>query len=69
VGGAVARMGEGRKVYRVLVGKPEGKNHLKDQGVDGRMGSKWTLGRLVGAGVGGLNRFTGLRIRTGGGLS
>jgi hypothetical protein len=21
---------------------------LKDQGVDGRMGSKWTLGRLVG---------------------
>jgi hypothetical protein len=27
-------------MYRVLVGKPEGKNHLKDQGVDGRMGSK-----------------------------
>jgi hypothetical protein len=24
------------------------KDHLKDQGVDGRMGSKWTLGRLVG---------------------
>jgi hypothetical protein len=46
--GHVARMGEGRKVYRVLVGKPEGKDHLKDQGVDGRMGSKWTLGRLVG---------------------
>jgi hypothetical protein len=46
--GHVASMGEGRKVYRVLVGKPEGKNHLKDQGVDGRMGSKWTLGRLVG---------------------
>jgi hypothetical protein len=44
----VARMGEGRNVYRVLVGKPEGKNHLKDQGVDGRMGSKSTLGRLVG---------------------
>jgi hypothetical protein len=22
--------------------------HLEDQGVDGRMGSKWTLGRLVG---------------------
>jgi hypothetical protein len=21
---------------------------LKDQGIDGRMGSKWTLGRLVG---------------------
>jgi hypothetical protein len=50
-------MGEG--VYRVLVGKPEGKNHLKDQGVDGRMGSKWTLGRLVGEVWSG---FTWLRI-------
>jgi hypothetical protein len=27
------------------------KDHLKDQGVDGRMGSKRTLGRLVGGGV------------------
>jgi hypothetical protein len=44
----VARTGEGRNVYRVLVGKPEGKNHLKVQSVDGRMGSKWTLGRLFG---------------------
>jgi hypothetical protein len=24
-------------VYRVLVGKPEGKNHLEDLGVDGRI--------------------------------
>jgi hypothetical protein len=24
----VARMGEGRNVYRVLVGRPEGKHHL-----------------------------------------
>jgi hypothetical protein len=31
---------EGRIIYRLLVGKPKGKNHLKDQGVDGRMGSK-----------------------------
>jgi hypothetical protein len=46
--GHVARMGEGRNMYRVLVGKPEGKNHLEDQGVDGRIGSKWTLGRLIG---------------------
>jgi hypothetical protein len=46
--GHVVRMGEGRKVYRVLVGKPEGKSHLEDQDADGRMGSKWTLGRLVG---------------------
>jgi hypothetical protein len=27
---------------------PREKDHLKDQGVDGRMGSKCTLGRLVG---------------------
>jgi len=32
----VALMGERRGVYRVLVGKPEGKNHLEDPGVDGR---------------------------------
>jgi hypothetical protein len=30
--GRVARMGEGRNMYRFLVGKPEGKNHLEDQG-------------------------------------
>jgi hypothetical protein len=46
--GHVARMGDGRNVYRVLVGKPEGRNHMKDQGVEGRIGSKWTLGRLAG---------------------
>ena len=33
--GHVARMGEERVVYRVLVGKPEGKNHYGDLGVDG----------------------------------
>jgi hypothetical protein len=43
--GHVARMGKGGNVYRVLVGKTEGKNHLKDHGIDGRMGPKWTLGR------------------------
>jgi hypothetical protein len=36
--GHVARMGVGRKVNRVLVGSPKEKDHLKDQGVDGRMG-------------------------------
>jgi hypothetical protein len=30
-------MGEGRKVYKVLVGKAEEKYNLEDQGVDGRM--------------------------------
>jgi hypothetical protein len=46
--GHVARMGEGRNVYSVLVGKPEGKDHLKEHGVDWRMGLERTLGRLVG---------------------
>jgi hypothetical protein len=41
-------MGEERKVYKVLVGKAEGKSNWKDQGVDGRMGSEWTLGSLAG---------------------
>jgi hypothetical protein len=31
-------MGEGRNVYRVLVGKPEGKRPLENQGIDGWMG-------------------------------
>jgi len=30
--GYVARMGEERGVYRVLAGKPEGKNHWGDLG-------------------------------------
>jgi hypothetical protein len=63
--GHVASMGEARNVYRVLVRKPEGKNHLKDQGVDGRMGSKWTLERLF---WGVWSGFTWLRIGTVGGL-
>jgi hypothetical protein len=36
--GHVARMGEDRKVYRVLVGKPEGKRPL------GRPGCRWEDG-------------------------
>jgi hypothetical protein len=41
------------------------RDHFEDQGVDGRMGSKWTLGRLaVGVWIG----FTWLRIVTVGGL-
>jgi hypothetical protein len=34
-----------------LEGPKEEKDHSEDQGVDGRMGSEWILGRLVG-GVG-----------------
>jgi hypothetical protein len=52
-------MGEGRNVYGVLWERPKEKDHLKDKGVDGRMGSKWTLGRLV---EGVWSGFTWLRI-------
>jgi hypothetical protein len=39
-----------RKVYRILVGKPEGKRlpYSEGQGVDGRMESEWILGGLAG---------------------
>ena len=30
-----------RGVYRVLVGKPDGKNHLEDQRVDERIILRW----------------------------
>ena len=43
-------MGERRGVYRVLVGKPEGKDHLGDPDVDGRtivrcIFRKWDVGQ------------------------
>jgi hypothetical protein len=60
--GHVARMGEERKVYKVLVGKPEGKRPL---GVGGKMESEWILGRLAwGVWIG----FDCLRTGTDGGL-
>jgi hypothetical protein len=39
--GHVARMGEGRGVYRIFVGKPEGKRPMGRSGVDGSMISRW----------------------------
>jgi hypothetical protein len=45
--GHVERMGEERNVYRVLMEKPEERDHLEGQGVDGSMGSEWILGRLA----------------------
>ena len=38
--GHVARMGENRGVYRVLVKKPE-TDHLESPGVDGRIILRW----------------------------
>jgi len=63
--GYVARMGEERGVYRVLVGKPEGKrDHWGDLGVDGwiilgRISRRWEVGIWIGLGW--------PRIETGGG--
>jgi hypothetical protein len=41
----MARTGEERTMYKLLVGKPEGKNSSEDQGVGGRMESERILGR------------------------
>jgi len=48
-------MGEERRVYRVLVGKPEGRNHWGDLGVDGwiilgRISRRWDVGIWTGLG-------------------
>ena len=59
----VARMGEGRGVHRVLVGKPEGKRPL-GRDVDGRIILRWIFRKLEGVvGTG----WSWLRIGTGGG--
>ena len=39
-------MGERRGIYRVLVGKPEGRDHLGDPGVDGRIILRWIFRML-----------------------
>ena len=62
--GHVERMGEERGVYRVLVGKPEGKNHWGDLEVEGwvilgRTSRRWDVGIWTGLGW--------PRIETGGG--
>jgi hypothetical protein len=41
-------MGEGRGAYRILVGRPEGRRHLEDQGVDGRIILKWIFKKWDG---------------------
>ena len=51
--GHVARMGERRGVYRVLLGKLRERGHLEDTGLDGRIILRWT-------------RLIWLRIWTGG---
>jgi len=64
MGRACSSYGERRGVYKVLVGKPERKNHLEDPGVDGRIILRWIFRKWDVA------VWTGsswLRIETGGG--
>jgi hypothetical protein len=59
-------MREERKMYKVLVGKPEGNRHLGRLTRRSEDGIKTDLGE-IGWGV--WSEFTLLRIKTGGGLS
>jgi hypothetical protein len=58
-------MREERKLYKDLVGKPEGKRPLGRPRRRGGMGSKWILGILAERM---LNGFNWLRIGASGGL-
>jgi hypothetical protein len=62
--GHVARMGEGRGVHSVLVGKPEERKHWGDPDVDGRIILRWIFRKweeVFGTG------WSWLRIGGGGG--
>jgi hypothetical protein len=63
--GHVARMGEGRCAYKVLVGGPKVRDHWEDLDVSGRITLRWTLGRYGSMGRTG---FGWLRIGSSGGL-
>ena len=57
-------MEDGRGVHKVLVGKPDGRDHWGDQDVDGRIISIWIFRKWEGVvGIG----WSWLRIGTGGG--
>jgi hypothetical protein len=66
VGGACGTHLRGDKRVQGFGEKAEGKNHLKDRGVDGIMGLEWFLGIFGGRGWSG---FTWFRIGTDGVLS
>ena len=60
--GHVARMEEGRGVHKVLVGKPEGRDHWGDQDIDGSIILRWIFRNWEG-GAG----WSWIRIGRGGG--
>jgi hypothetical protein len=41
----VAHMGKMRNAHKIIVRKPEGKEHLEDLGVDVRIILEWILGK------------------------
>ena len=54
MGRVCSMYGEIRSLYRILMGKHEGKNHLEDQGVDGRIilrciFRKWDVRAWIGS--------------------
>jgi hypothetical protein len=57
-------MGESRGIYRVLEGKPEGKNHLEGPNIDGRIILRWIIRKWD---VGSRTGSSWLRTDTGGG--
>jgi hypothetical protein len=64
MGGACSTCGGRRGAYRIMVRKPEGKNHLGDPVLDGRIILKWIFKKWHGA-------WTGLswrKIGEGGGM-
>jgi hypothetical protein len=41
-------MGEMRAAYRILVGRPEGRHHVVDPGINGRIILKWIFKKWDG---------------------
>jgi hypothetical protein len=55
VSGASSTHGRGKKSLRIWLESSKENDHPKDQGVDGRMGLGWILGRLAGGGGDGVD--------------